>query len=153
MNPDSGSRSWYGGKNSLVRPNDRRIRLDPDSSKLVGKIKLMVYLQQMKHILFVGENTASTNNIKMSQAIQNKITVCPFGRNRFCTQAWENGAQWFTESKRSGWKIYVQPIGMLGQKRYPLLLTNEIHKGWHLCKEGGHTSVYLQVKKIQVLNK
>ena len=50
----------------------------------------------MKYILFVGENTAGTNDIKMRQAIQTKI-VFRLGRNRFCTQAREKGPQWFAE--------------------------------------------------------
>ena len=61
--------------------------------------RLSICLLQMKYILFVGENTAGTDDIKMRQAIQNKIGACRLGRNRFCTQAREKGAEWFAESK------------------------------------------------------
>ena len=49
------------------------------------------YLRHIKYILFGGENTAGTDDIKMRQAIQNKSSVCRLGRNRFCTQAREKG--------------------------------------------------------------
>ena len=39
----------------------------------------------MKYILFVGENTADTDDIKMRQAIQIKIRLCRLGKNQFCT--------------------------------------------------------------------
>ena len=50
-------------------------------------------LLQMKHILFLGENTAGTEDIKMRQAMGQKIRLCRLGKNRFCTQAWEKEAQ------------------------------------------------------------
>ena len=71
----------------------------------------------MKYILFVGENTASTDDIKMCQAIQNKIRIRCLGRNRFCTQAWEKGAQWFAESKYDqGEKVLAHPAHLVDQK-------------------------------------
>ena len=52
-----------------------------------------VFLLQIKYILFVGENNAGTDDIKMRQAIRNKIRVCRLGRNRFCTQTREKRAE------------------------------------------------------------
>ena len=50
-------------------------------------------LLQMKYILFVGGNAASTDNIKRHQAIWTKIRLCRLSRNRFCTKARKKGAQ------------------------------------------------------------
>ena len=45
-----------------------------------------------------GKILPGTDDIKMHQAMRQKIRLCRLGKNRFCTQAREKGAQWFTES-------------------------------------------------------
>ena len=45
-----------------------------------------------------GKILPGTDDIKMRQAMRQKIRLCRLGKNRFCTQAREKGAQWFTES-------------------------------------------------------
>ena len=59
---------------------------------------ILLSLLQMKYILFVGENAASTDNIKMRQAIQKKIRLCIRGRNRFWHSSPGKGAGWLAES-------------------------------------------------------
>ena len=56
-------------------------------------------LLQMKYILFVEENAAKYRRYKKcTKQFGLKIRLCRLGRNRFCTQAREKGAQWFAES-------------------------------------------------------
>ena len=57
----------------------------------------MFSLLQMKYILFVGENTASTNYNKNAPNNSNKIQVSQLGRNRFRSSP-VKGSLWLTES-------------------------------------------------------
>ena len=59
---------------------------------------ILLSLLQMKYILFVGENAASTDDIKMRQAIQKKIRLCIRGRNRFWHSSPGKGAESLAES-------------------------------------------------------
>ena len=72
----------------------------------------------MKYILFVGENTADTDDIKMRQAIQIKIRLCRLGKNRFCTLlriAEKDLIDFWMQQK---WTIPVQYINALPCKMY-----------------------------------
>ena len=61
-----------------------------------------------------GKILPGTDDIKMRQAMRKKIRLCRLGKNRFCTQAREKGAQWFTDSNT----IRVKNFRNLLQTKY-----------------------------------
>ena len=76
------------------------------------------------YIVFVGENTAGINNIKVCQAIWNKIRLSHLARNQSCNQGGEKGAQWFEESKMIRVKNFLpNPPAQWVKKCYNLLFS------------------------------
>ena len=82
-----------GGK-SVFSPNkDLGTRVGDEQ----GTGKYFPYCKWNSFYLW-GKILPGTDDIKMRQAMRQKIRLCRLGKNRFCTQAREKGAQWFTES-------------------------------------------------------
>ena len=97
---------------------------------------LFLTVLQIEYMLFVGENTTSTDDIKMCQSIQNKIRGCHCDINLFTLK---------TRKKRLS---DLQNLNMIRVNKfspilpawcvkncYPLLFSKcEIHKGRHLYR-------------------
>ena len=103
----------------------------------------------MKYILFVGENAAGTDDIKMHQAIQ-KQTLKQLSQQTpvLSLKPMKRGAQWLAGKKNSIRVKFFSPNtpDWWVKKRYPLLFRKyEIHKGWHLYTGHLRRRVYISV--------
>ena len=102
-------------------------------------------LLQRQYILFVWENTASTDDIKMRQIIQNKIRVCQLGKNRFLHSSLGKGLSDSQNLIDQGELFFAQPAAQWVKKRYPLPLAKMRYIRDNICTGYIRTRIYISI--------